>query len=85
MTPFAPDPSAPTTADDKADWLVVRQLSHDLNNLLSAIGGYADMLIEDQPEDGEVAVDLRRIRDAAERATEIVGELQALSQRARGE
>jgi signal transduction histidine kinase len=84
MTPSLPDPPAVVGTDDSDDWQTVRQMGHDLNNLLGIICGYAEMLLEDAPEDGELAADLRRIRETAERAAEVVTTLRGLSRRTTG-
>ncbi len=59
------------------DWQTVRHLGHDLNNLLGAIAGYSEILVEDTPPDWVFAADLRRILESAQRATELVAALMA--------
>jgi signal transduction histidine kinase len=54
----------------------LRAVAHDLNNLLTAIAGYASLVVtnEDVPE--EVQRDAQEIADAAARAARLVHSLQ---------
>jgi signal transduction histidine kinase len=81
MMPSTPESASPAVSDDASAWQAVRQLSHDLNNLVGIIGGYAEMLLEETPQDAAAAEDLGRIREAAERAAEAIAALTALSRR----
>lgn len=74
--PVLPSLDSPSAdADQAADWQVVRQLGHDINNLLGAVVGYAEMLVEDTPSNAPHASDLRRIHEAAQRASVLVATL----------
>jgi signal transduction histidine kinase len=87
MTSRPPDPRPVSPALDAqiADWQVVRQLGHDLNNLLGAIVGYTEMLVEDTPPDAPQARDLKRIHESAQRATAIVSALMLHARQAQGQ
>ncbi|AEV83668.1 histidine kinase [Actinoplanes sp. SE50] len=54
-------------------------IAHDFNNLLAIILNYADFL--DGEVSGEAAEDLRRIRNAADRAKELTGQLLVFAKR----
>ncbi|HET7791236.1 MAG TPA: PAS domain-containing protein [Gemmatimonadales bacterium] len=54
-------------------------VAHDFNNLLTAITGYADLLLEDLPAGGPHRADVREIRAAASRATDLTRQLLAFS------
>jgi len=56
-------------------------IAHDLNNLLSPILGYGEMLAEESPEDGETADRLEQILGAGRRARDLVQQLLAFSRR----
>jgi signal transduction histidine kinase len=81
MTHTPSDDATRSPAAD-GDWQTVRQIGHDLNNLIGAIQGYAEMLLEELPADPESTADLRRIQEAAGRAAELVFELRELSKQA---
>ena len=81
MTPTAPDAAAHIPASPDQDWQTARQIVHDLNNLMSAIQGYAEMLLESAPADAETSADLRRIHEAALQAATRISELRALARR----
>ena len=55
-------------------------VAHDFNNILTAILGYADMII-DEPADGEVPAHAAEIRRASERAAELTRQLLAFSRK----
>ena len=73
----------PPADDPAADWLVVRQLAHDLNNLLGAVVGYTELLVEDTPAGSPHAPDLRRIHESAQRASALVARLMDHARQAR--
>ncbi len=50
---------------------------HDLNNLLAAILGYAELLQQELPEQSEGAVYATRIIHASEKAQDLVGQISA--------
>lgn len=79
-----PDPThyEPVSGSLAEDWRIVRQIGHDLNNLLGAIAGFSEMLIEDLPADASLASDLRRIHETAQRATGAVHTLMDHARRA---
>jgi PAS domain S-box-containing protein len=54
-------------------------VAHDFNNVLTAIFGYADLLIEDLPAQGSARQDLEEIRKAAQRASALTRQLLAFS------
>jgi PAS domain S-box-containing protein len=56
-------------------------VAHDFNNVLTAILGYAEMLVEDLPASSAAAEDAREIRAAAERATALTRQLLAFSRK----
>ncbi len=56
-------------------------IAHDFNNLLTVIAGYADRLL-DRAEDATTQLEVRQIREAADRATSLIGQLLAFSRRA---
>ncbi len=55
-------------------------IAHDFNNLLTAITGYAELAL-DTDEDDEIRSDLLGIRDTAERAGALTGQLLTFSRR----
>jgi len=54
-------------------------IAHDFNNLLSVISSYGDMLAPDLSANAEHTADLREIRRAAHRGTELTRQLLAFS------
>jgi signal transduction histidine kinase len=50
-------------------------ITHDLNNLLTAISGYASLLVTNEDASPEVQRDAREIAEAAKRAAELVRKL----------
>jgi two-component system, cell cycle sensor histidine kinase and response regulator CckA len=56
-------------------------IAHDFNNLLTAVLGYADMLLMDPAMTEEHRTDLAGIKEAAERAAALTGQLLAFSRR----
>lgn len=56
-------------------------VAHDLNNLLSPIMGYAELLLLDMEPDGRFHGDVKQILVAAERARELVHQLLAFSRK----
>lgn len=58
---------------------VVAGLTHEFNNMLTAIMGHAELLTQDLPPDTEVQESARIIRQEAERAQEMTGRLLGLS------
>ncbi|MBI1967608.1 MAG: PAS domain S-box protein [Gemmatimonadetes bacterium] len=56
-------------------------LAHDFNNILTAIAGYSDLLLEDLPLQDPRREDVEEIRKAAERAAALTRQLLAFSRR----
>lgn len=56
-------------------------VAHDLNNILSAMVGYPDMLIMDLPSDDAMVGSLEAIKQSGERAAAIVQDLLTLARR----
>src|SRR4030042_1923706 len=56
-------------------------VAHDLNNMLTPILGYADMLLLDVPMDSSHLDSLIQIKDAAERARDMTRQLLAFSRK----
>lgn len=84
---ITPQPDAPVSSsgnDAVADWQEVRRIGHDLNNLLGAVVGYAEMLVEDTPADSPSAPDLRRIHESAQRASALVAALMVHAKKVQG-
>jgi signal transduction histidine kinase len=57
----------------------LRAVAHDLNNLLTAISGYASLVVTNDDAPRDVQRDAREIADAAARAARLVHGLQHLS------
>ena len=56
-------------------------ISHDFNNILSAVTGFAELAQGDLPPDSAAAEDIAEVLGAAERARELVGRILAFSRR----
>ncbi|MBA3948361.1 MAG: PAS domain S-box protein [Acidobacteria bacterium] len=56
-------------------------VAHDFNNMLSVVGGYADLLEEQMPKDSPWAADLGEIKRAADRAAHLTRQLLAFGRR----
>jgi PAS domain S-box-containing protein len=54
-------------------------VAHDMNNVLTAIFGYADLVAEDLPEDAPWRSEIDEIRKAAQRASALTRQLLAFS------
>ncbi|MCX6543178.1 MAG: response regulator [Acidobacteria bacterium] len=54
-------------------------LAHDLNNVLAAIRGYAELLADELPAGTSAAADLRNIQEASDKASGITKKLLGLS------
>lgn len=50
-------------------------IAHDLNNILSAIVGYPDLILLDLPEESSMVRPLKMIKQSGERAADIVSDL----------
>jgi signal transduction histidine kinase len=56
-------------------------IAHDFNNILTAISGYADLLLADIPEGDHRRKDVEEIHQAAQRAASLTQQLLAFSRR----
>ena len=56
-------------------------IAHDFTNLLTAILGYCNLVLEDMPQDDPRRHDLEEIRAAGERATSLTNQLLAFARR----
>lgn len=56
-------------------------VAHDFNNILTAIGGYTDLLLADLPPDDQRRRDVEEIHQAAQRAASLTRQLLAFSRR----
>jgi two-component system cell cycle sensor histidine kinase/response regulator CckA len=54
-------------------------VAHDFNNVLTAIFGYADLVMEDLPPNSQSRKDLEEVRKAAQRASALTRQLLAFS------
>jgi signal transduction histidine kinase len=55
----------------------LRSITHDLNNLLTAISGYASLLVTNEDATPEIQRDAGDIAEAAARATALVRALRS--------
>ncbi len=55
--------------------LLAGSVAHDLNNILSAIVGYPELLLLDLPKDSKMRQPLEATKEAGERATAVVADL----------
>jgi signal transduction histidine kinase/ActR/RegA family two-component response regulator len=60
-------------------------VAHDLNNILSPILGYSELLLRALPNDSKIAPKLRKIADSAENASAVIQDLLTLARRGRYE
>lgn len=56
-------------------------VAHEINNPLTAVLGYAELLLADQPADSPIRRELETIRDEALRARDVVQALAAVATR----
>jgi len=56
-------------------------IAHDFNNLLTAITGYADLALEELPPVSPVRDDIKELRKAADRATNLTRQLLAFARK----
>ncbi len=61
--------------------LMAGGVAHDLNNILGPLVGYPDLLLQELSPGHEAAKDLRMMRDAALRASDIIQDLLTLARR----
>jgi len=70
------DTSSGTPAESLTfDVPTVRRIGHSLNNQLTAVQGYAELLLEQTPPGHPLRHDLESLSEAAQRATEIARQL----------
>jgi len=50
-------------------------IAHDFNNILASILGYTEMALDELPQNGEIAEDLKIVFDSGIRAKELVGQI----------
>jgi len=55
--------------------LMAGGIAHDLNNILSGVVSYPDLLLMDIPDDSKMRKPLEAIRESAQRASEVVADL----------
>ena len=72
------DHSTPATLDPRE----IRRLAHDLNNLMTAIQGYAEILLEEIEPSGSNRADIELLHKATKRASAIVRDLMELGRSA---
>jgi len=68
--------------DDKAFeglGIVVGEIAHDFNNILSLISGYVEMALSEIPEGERARSDLEHVLAATDRATELVARIRTYS------
>jgi two-component system cell cycle sensor histidine kinase/response regulator CckA len=56
-------------------------VAHDFNNILMVIQGYTDMLLAEAPDTGSTRADLREIREAARRGSDLTRQLLAFGRK----
>ena len=56
-------------------------VAHNFNNYLTAIGGYAELVLAELPEDSDICADVEEIKKATERAAAVARGLLAFSRR----
>ncbi|MCX8045092.1 MAG: ATP-binding protein, partial [Desulfobacterota bacterium] len=61
--------------------LLAGGVAHDLNNMLGAIIGYPDLLLDDLPSDSPLRPAIKSIKESGERAAAIVQDLLTLTRR----
>jgi PAS domain S-box-containing protein len=54
-------------------------IAHDFNNILSAVGGYTELALLKLPENSDIRSYLSHVKQAAERATDLVRQILAFS------
>src|ERR1044071_2342978 len=63
--------------------IVVGEIAHDFNNILSLIFGYVEMALSEIPEGQRARSDLEHVLAAGDRAKELVARILTYSNRAR--
>lgn len=56
-------------------------VAHDFNNILSAIIGYSELVLQELPKDAEVYQDVETIKESGEKAAVLTGQLLAFSRK----
>jgi PAS domain S-box-containing protein len=60
-------------------------IAHDFNNILSAVSGYTELALMQLPTDSEIHGQLRNVKQAAERATDLVRQILTFSRQSEQE
>ena len=60
-------------------------IAHDFNNILSAVGGYTELALLKLPEDSDIRSYLSNVKQAADRATDLVRQILAFSRQSEHE
>jgi len=78
-------PESPSEQDQALDGLgiVVGEIAHDFNNILSLIFGYVEMALSEIPEGQRARSDLEHVLAAGDRAKELVARILTYSNRAK--
>ena len=63
--------------------IVVGEIAHDFNNILSLISGYVEMALSEIPEGERARSDLEHVLAATDRATELVARIRTFSSNTR--
>lgn len=79
MSPASPDEAPSPPRADAQEMEAIGRLAggiaHDLNNLLTAIGGFADLALDDLGPEDPIRENLEEIRKATDRATALTHQL----------
>ncbi len=75
-----PADRAPTTPDQPTpEPPAIRRLAHDLNNVMTTIQGYAEILLEEMEADDSHRHDVELLHQASRRASAIVRDIMLIS------
>ncbi len=80
--PSKPEPTQEAQALDSLG-IVVGEIAHDFNNILSLIFGYVEMALSEIPEGQRARSDLEHVLAAGDRAKELVARILTYSNRAK--
>lgn len=64
--------------------LMAGGVAHDLNNILSGIVGYPELILRDLPKDSKLRTQIEAIRESGERAATVVADLLTIARGAAG-
>lgn len=79
MTDDSADRDATENEPPTLDRAAIRRLGHDLNNVMTAIQGYTEILLEEVGESNAHRADIELLHTAAMRASAIVRDLMVIS------